>query len=107
MTTNDNQPPKPLTFTPSNRLVDADRLVLLLRELAKQQDVTREPIPENVDPAVGYAMELSNFGKTLTASAYRSIAQILEMSRVEHEPGEVPPRFVSVPTATRIAVSRQ
>jgi hypothetical protein len=90
----------PITFTPSNRLIDADRLALMLRELAKMQDVAREPIPDGTDPELAYTIQISNFGRVLTAATYRSLAFVLELSRVEYEPGQViTPRFVSVPTA--------
>lgn len=99
MTTTDAAP-QPITFVPSNRLIDADRFATLLRELAKMQDASREPIPEDLDPALAYTIEISNFGRVLTAATFRSLANVLDLSRVEYEPGQmVTPRFVSVPTA--------
>jgi hypothetical protein len=97
MTTTDT-PPKPITFVPSGRLIDADRFALMLRELAKMHDASREPIAEGLAPDVAYALELNNFGRTLTAATYRAIAQVLELSRVTHDPADPVVRLVSVPT---------
>ena len=104
MTANENtKPADPIEFTPSGRLIDADHLVLLLRGLATATDKTRDLIPRDATPELAYTIELNNFGRTVTAEAYRGLASMIELSRVviprEIREGQVATSmFASVPT---------